>query len=431
MELFNYVWESLSQNDLFQGGLVMAIIGMSGAGLMFTGRFVLQRIDRALRYSVYIDDTGNIYHAFNKWYKLNHPSKYRNVEGYLELKDADVEHWENELSYGEFSNTPSRYEFKVRQYNDFNIINYQGKRIAIIKERETLQNASSNYNRYTNKYRITGLLAEKQITNLMQEVTDFYNQSINKQKGVAIHTRNGGGHSIRTIGVFKKLDRIFFKEKDNIVASIDNHINKMMLYKEQGINHKLGIYLYGPPGTGKTTFAIALADYLKRPIITINLMSFLSDSDFISYVQDITKGCILLIEDIDKYFDKIAKTKSGVNLSTFMNCLDGVYSPENAIFIMTTNHPEKLDKAIIRKGRFDISAQIDLPRLEDIAAFMKSFYNLQEEIEIADTLKKDLNMADVQYACIESENYNNALALLMLEKITDEHRQPRIFSHID
>jgi ATP-dependent Zn protease len=38
--------------------------------------------------------------------------------------------------------------------------------------------------------------------------------------------------------------------------------------------------------------------------------------------------------------------------------LNGTLSPENIIFIMTTNHKEILDPALIRPGRIDISIDI-------------------------------------------------------------------------
>jgi len=42
-----------------------------------------------------------------------------------------------------------------------------------------------------------------------------------------------------------------------------------------------------------------------------------------------------------------------LNLSGILNALDGVVDSPNRILIMTTNHPEKLDPALIRPGRVD------------------------------------------------------------------------------
>ena len=42
-----------------------------------------------------------------------------------------------------------------------------------------------------------------------------------------------------------------------------------------------------------------------------------------------------------------------INLSCFLNILDGIIELHGVMIIMTTNHPEKIDEALIRPGRFD------------------------------------------------------------------------------
>jgi chaperone BCS1 len=48
-----------------------------------------------------------------------------------------------------------------------------------------------------------------------------------------------------------------------------------------------------------------------------------------------------------------SSTSDKLNLSGILNALDGVVDSPNRILIMTTNHPEKLDPALIRPGRID------------------------------------------------------------------------------
>jgi ATP-dependent 26S proteasome regulatory subunit len=45
---------------------------------------------------------------------------------------------------------------------------------------------------------------------------------------------------------------------------------------------------------------------------------------------------------------------SNVTLSGLLNAIDGTCSPEGHVLIMTTNHPEKLDSALIRSGRISV-----------------------------------------------------------------------------
>ena len=42
-----------------------------------------------------------------------------------------------------------------------------------------------------------------------------------------------------------------------------------------------------------------------------------------------------------------------MTLSGLLNVLDGFFAPENVVFVMTTNHKEMLDPALLRPGRID------------------------------------------------------------------------------
>lgn len=43
----------------------------------------------------------------------------------------------------------------------------------------------------------------------------------------------------------------------------------------------------------------------------------------------------------------------GISLSGLLNAVDGVAFAEGVVLVMSTNHPEKLDDALIRDGRVD------------------------------------------------------------------------------
>jgi chaperone BCS1 len=63
------------------------------------------------------------------------------------------------------------------------------------------------------------------------------------------------------------------------------------------------------------------------------------------------------VEDIDCAFVKRHKAngkESGLTFSGLLNAIDGVASSEGRILVMTTNHLEKLDPALVRPGRADV-----------------------------------------------------------------------------
>jgi mitochondrial chaperone BCS1 len=50
---------------------------------------------------------------------------------------------------------------------------------------------------------------------------------------------------------------------------------------------------------------------------------------------------------------EVAPNQDGVTLSGLLNVLDGFAAPTGVLFVMTTNHVEKLDPALLCAGRID------------------------------------------------------------------------------
>jgi chaperone BCS1 len=91
--------------------------------------------------------------------------------------------------------------------------------------------------------------------------------------------------------------------------------------------------------------------------------------------SELPEKCVVLLEDIDaagavcsrvsdsEDSDSDAEHKpqnARVTLSGLLNLLDGVASQEDRVLIMTTNHPEKLDRALTRPGRIDKAVEFQL-----------------------------------------------------------------------
>ena len=114
---------------------------------------------------------------------------------------------------------------------------------------------------------------------------------------------------------------------------------------------------------------------------------------------------IVLFEDIDTLYlnrtkttedgeeeaDSKAKDFQGI-INGLLQFLDSNSSPNNVIFIATTNHVERLDEALIRDGRFDLKVEIKALEEKDIPRFMKVLdYNgsAKEIVEEYGTPNKD------------------------------------------
>jgi hypothetical protein len=68
-----------------------------------------------------------------------------------------------------------------------------------------------------------------------------------------------------------------------------------------------------------------------------------------------------------------------ITLSGLLNALDGVASGECRILIMTTNHPERLDHALIRPGRVDMIINYRLATQQQIKDLFLQVYEPDSE----------------------------------------------------
>jgi SpoVK/Ycf46/Vps4 family AAA+-type ATPase len=77
-----------------------------------------------------------------------------------------------------------------------------------------------------------------------------------------------------------------------------------------------------------------------------------------------------------------------------LNSLDGINAPSNAVYIFTTNHIEKLDKALIRPGRIDLCIEIKPITRETFDQFCLRHYGTTYDGDIV--IKPNLTFAKLQ-----------------------------------
>lgn len=170
------------------------------------------------------------------------------------------------------------------------------------------------------------------------------------------------------------LDSVILKpgEKEYLLQDIEKFRGSRDRYRQLGVPYHRGYLLYGPPGTGKTSLVSAVAAKCGMSIYFVNLTEF-NDRTLKSAMNDVPESSVILFEDIDCMRTghrrpdpgvpndpnvsgsdkKDGSGQTGVTLSGLLNVLDGFHAPENVIFVMTTNHIEMLDPALLRPGRID------------------------------------------------------------------------------
>ncbi|KKY17718.1 putative mitochondrial chaperone bcs1 [Phaeomoniella chlamydospora] len=170
--------------------------------------------------------------------------------------------------------------------------------------------------------------------------------------------------------------------KERIVADIQDFINSASWYYDRGIPYRRGYLLYGPPGTGKSSFIQALAGHLDYDIAILNLSERgLTDDRLNHLLTVVPKRTIVLLEDVDAAFsnrrqqtDADGYRGANVTFSGLLNALDGVASAEERILFLTTNHVERLDEALVRPGRVDMTVRLGEATRYQISKLWDRFY---------------------------------------------------------
>lgn len=195
--------------------------------------------------------------------------------------------------------------------------------------------------------------------------------------------------SFESVILDEKLKKTFLDDVDEFKAA-----DTVEWYKKHGIPLKRGYLLYGPPGTGKSSTITALASYTNRKICRVNLVApKLNDNSLLVAMNSASKESILVFEDIDALFGTFRKKNEEFNVtfSGLLNAIDGIGdNSRGLIFIFTTNHPERLDPALKRKGRIDVELELTYCTWNQSKAMFLRFYpdNVQEANEFADAVMK-------------------------------------------
>lgn len=225
------------------------------------------------------------------------------------------------------------------------------------------------------------------------------------------------------------------------ITEVNNRLrmfqDKKKWYEEKGIPYTFGLLLHGSPGCGKTSLIKAIAKDTNRHIINIKLnndvtltqlrnlfycekMKVFSDVNTPpQYINIPIDQRIYVMEDVDCLTDILNKRKLNnkgdeeeklteedlrnikmlgkdrwkemkqlkgdtITLSDILNIIDGVLETPGRILILTSNFPEKLDKALLRPGRIDLLIHFNKCDKTQLSEMFKHFYDHDPVIDSFD-----------------------------------------------
>ncbi|MEO8627011.1 MAG: AAA family ATPase [Betaproteobacteria bacterium] len=173
-------------------------------------------------------------------------------------------------------------------------------------------------------------------------------------------------------------DVIGADEAKDALRDIVAYLQEPARFARLGAHAPRGVVLEGDPGTGKTLLARALAGESGANFISM------TGSDFTDKFVGVGVGrvkrlfktarknapCVIFIDEMDGIGRRsstvtggFAESENNRIINALLKELDGFDSREGIIIVGATNHPDNLDPALRREGRFDRTCHLSLPNL--------------------------------------------------------------------
>jgi hypothetical protein len=244
----------------------------------------------------------------------------------------------------------------------------------------------------------------------------------------------------------RNFQNVFFEERNQVSHRTKFFLEHRDWYDRKGIPYTLGFMFHGPPGTGKTSTVKAIANEGRRHIINIQLSEiktkqqlqnlFFNDQIVVhngtnteTYTIPVSER-LYVIEDIDAMGDTVLRRewkkptmvaaaptgdpfmdrnkepeKDTIDLSFLLNLLDGTLEANGRILIITTNFPERIDRALIRPGRIDMIVNFKKCSRAIVQEMANSFF--ETEVSLPEDAGLDGKWSPAEVNQILFRNFGN------------------------
>jgi AAA+ superfamily predicted ATPase len=157
--------------------------------------------------------------------------------------------------------------------------------------------------------------------------------------------------------------------KKDIKDLVENFLESKDFYLKNRIPWKRGILLYGKPGNGKTSIIRTIMSvYNFKPVTIAPGVNDDAVREAFSYAEE-QSPALLYFEDLDSLLEK------NVDISAFLNLMDGISAKNGLLVVATANEIKKLKTNITdRPSRFDRKFEIPLPNQEMAYIYLRRWF---------------------------------------------------------
>lgn len=140
------------------------------------------------------------------------------------------------------------------------------------------------------------------------------------------------------------------------------------------------LLLYGPPGTGKSWIARTMGNSAGFAVVTGTFAQWQAAGHLGDMLREMRKcfaearakaPTVLIIDEIDAVGSREDPEQHNRSYRTqvinaFLAEMDAIAREQGVIVVGTCNHPELIDPAVLRAGRFDMKVRVPLPDAEGL-----------------------------------------------------------------
>jgi transitional endoplasmic reticulum ATPase len=210
------------------------------------------------------------------------------------------------------------------------------------------------------------------------------------------------------------------KVKEKLIEVVEWPLKKPESFTRIGIEPPKGVLIFGPPGCGKTLLAKAVATESQANFISVKgpelLSKWVGESE--KAVREVFRKArtaapaIIFFDELDSIAPSRGRISGDSNVtermvSQLLTEMDGLESMKDLVVLAATNRPDLIDRALLRKGRFDRWVYIPPPTAKGREAIFEIYLDkmpLDNDVKIKNLVEATENFVggDIENLCKEA-----------------------------